>query len=69
MLSRLRGVLLGESVPDPRTALLGSALDGGGPSELCVPRGRVEEADRHAEEVRKRTGEVQRAIFSAAQQA
>ncbi len=69
IVGRLRGALLGESVPDVRTTLLLSALDVGVPWKLFVPRDRVEEADRRAQEVRERIGEGQRTVFSAVQQA
>ena len=66
LVARLRSALLGESVPDERTALLVSVLVGVH-WKLFVPKDQVNEAYRRAEEVRERIGEQEWAIVSAVQ--
>lgn len=63
--ARVRAVLLGEAVPDERTALLVAALDVAMPTKLLVPKDRVKEADRRMREIAAGIGEAERALISA----
>ncbi len=65
LVARVRAALLGEAVPDDRTALLVSALGLGTPSKLFVPKDRAKEADRRRTDVLDRIGDEARAIVSA----
>ena len=64
LVARIRSALLGESVPDERTALLISVLVGVH-TKLFVPKRRVGEARRRATEILERIGDDERAIVSA----
>ncbi|WP_432478210.1 GOLPH3/VPS74 family protein [Nocardioides sp. GXQ0305] len=64
LVARLRSALLGESVPDRRTAMLIAVLVDVHP-KLFVPRKQVGEARRRAEEILERIGEAEQAIVSA----
>ena len=64
LVARLRSSLLGESMPDERTALLISVLNLGVHPKLFVPRSSVKEARRRAEEILERIGDVDRALVS-----
>lgn len=63
--ARVRAVLLGEAVPDERTALLVAALNVAMPSKFLVPKDRVKEADRRMREIAAGIGEAERALISA----
>ena len=63
--ARIRSALLGEAVPDERTALLVVALHVGIPCSLFVPRGRVREADRRRDELLASIGDDVRAVVMA----
>ncbi len=65
LLARARGALLGESVPDDRTALIVAALYAGGNLKKCVPLDRFKDAQRHAAEILERLGDDERALVSA----
>lgn len=65
LVARLRSALLGESIPDDRTALLVSVLNVGVNPKLFVPKDRVKEAYRRAEEMSDRITDQQRALISA----
>jgi hypothetical protein len=64
LVARLRSALLGESIPDERTALLISVLIDVH-DKLFVPRNRIAEARRRAKEILERIGADERAIVSA----
>ncbi len=68
LVARVRSALLGESVPDERTALLVSVLDLATPLTRFVPRSEVGEADRRAREIRGRVGDAERAVMEAVQE-
>ncbi|GAA0978301.1 hypothetical protein ENKNEFLB_02812 [Nocardioides aquaticus] len=63
--ARVRAALLGEAVPDERTALLVAALNVAMPTRLLVPKDRVKEADRRMREIVAGVGEAERALISA----
>ena len=65
VVSRVRSALLGESLPDDRTALLISVFEVGVPVRFFVPRGRTREADRRAVDIREGIGADGRALLSA----
>ncbi|VXB81146.1 GOLPH3/VPS74 family protein [Nocardioides sp. AX2bis] len=65
VVARVRAALLGESVPDDRTALLLAALLLGTPSKLFVPKDRAKEAARRWLEIVNGIGEDGLAIVSA----
>lgn len=69
LVARVRHTLLGESMPDERTALLVSVLDMGVHFKLFVPKSSVKEADRHAKEILERLGDSQRVLLSALREA
>lgn len=64
LVTRVRGALLGESVPDERTALLVSVLVDVHP-KVFVPRERLREARRRSAEIRERACDDVRAVLSA----
>ena len=64
LVARLRSALLGEAIPDERTALLISALMGVH-LKLFVPRKRLREAYRRLEEISDRISDDERAIIAA----
>jgi hypothetical protein len=66
--SRLRSALLGEAVPDERTALLASVLVDVH-WKLFVPRKRVGEAFARAKEILERISEDERAVIAAVREA
>lgn len=63
IVARLRSALLGESVPDRRTAQLVSVVTIGVHLKLFVPRDRVDEAYRRADEILAGLGEADRALM------
>ncbi|VXB34494.1 GOLPH3/VPS74 family protein [Nocardioides sp. AX2bis] len=63
--ARVRSILLGEALPDERTALLVAALHVGMPSKLLVPKDRAKEADRRMREIAAGIGEAEKALISA----
>ncbi|VXB81121.1 GOLPH3/VPS74 family protein [Nocardioides sp. AX2bis] len=65
VVARIRSALVGEAVPDERTALLVVALHVGIPCSLFVPRGRVREADRRRDELLESIGDDVRAVVMA----
>ena len=65
LVAGLRSALLGESIPDERTALLISLLAAGGKLRHLVPRRSLREAMRRAEGILERVGEDERALVSA----
>lgn len=67
IVARVRSVLLGESVPDDRTAALIALVNVGLPLTFFVPRQDAKAARRRAEECITRLSEAERTVFSAAQ--
>ncbi len=65
VIARVRAALLGESVPDDRTALLIAALGLGTPTKLFVSKDRVKEADRQQQRIVDGIGSDGLAIVSA----
>lgn len=64
LLAALRSALLGESIPDERTALLVSLLAAGGKVHHLVPQRSSREARRRAAGVLERVGEDERLLVS-----
>lgn len=65
VVARMGSALLGESVPDERTARLVSVLTIGIHLKLFVPKGKVSEAYRRAEEILERLTDEERALIAA----
>lgn len=65
LVGSLRRVLLGEAVPDERTALLATILAAGLSLRALVPAGRIDDASRRSEELLERLGDAERTLVTA----
>ena len=65
LVGSLRRVLLGESVPDERSALLATILAAGLNLRALVPAGKVDDASRRSEELLERLGDAERTLVTA----
>jgi len=65
LVAAVRSALLGESVPDDRTALLVAALSVAIPFRRFVPRARVDEAEQRAGEILRSLPEDERVLLDA----